>query len=289
MKTKNPKSYSSIIATHKIIRTIICVILSSISIFPFLIMVINATRLSSDIQTGISLIPGVEFFNNMDKLNAKSAGLGVSVWSAMFNSIMVAVPATLLQVYFSTVTAYGIVTYSFKLKNLAWAFIMAIMMIPAQVSIIGYMQFMMKINLYDTYWPLIVPAMAAPATVYFMKQYMTSALSLEIVEAARIDGSNEFATFNRIVMPLMKPAMATQGIFAFIGSWNNLFNPQMLITSTNKKTLPMYISSLRSEQFRSDYGVIYLGLFLTVLPIFVVYFALSKYIIAGVALGGVKE
>lgn len=289
MEKKQPKSYSSWIASQKIIRTIVCVLLCSVSVFPFYVMVINSTRTSIAIQTGISLLPSTHFFENLAALNSKTAGLGVSVWSAMINSLIIAVPATLLQVYFATFTAYGIVTYQFKLKNAAWGFIMAIMMIPAQVSIIGFMKFMMNIGLYDTYWPLIIPAMAAPSTVYFMKQYMTSALSLEIVEAARIDGSGEFATFNRIVLPLMKPAMATQAIFAFIASWNNLFNPQMLITSTKKKTLPMFISSLRSEQFRSDYGMIYLGLFLTVLPIFVVYFALSKYIIAGVALGGVKE
>jgi len=87
----------------------------------------------------------------------------------------------------------------------------------------------------------------------------------------------------------MKPAMATQAIFAFIASWNNLYVPSMMLVSSSKKTLPMFIQSLRSEQFRSDYGVIYMGLFLTVMPLLVVYFALSKYIIAGVALGGVKE
>ncbi len=289
MAKQKERSYSSWITSQKIIRTIVCVLLCIVSVFPFYIMIINSTRTSVAIQKGIAILPGTNFFNNLANLNGKSAGLGVSVWSAMLNSLIIAVPTTILQVYFSTITAYGFTTYQFKIRNAAWGFIMAIMMIPAQVSIIGFMKFMMNVHLYDTYWPLILPAMAAPSTVYFMKQYMTSALSLEIVEAARIDGSNEFATFNRIVLPLMKPAMATQAIFAFIASWNNLFNPQMLVTTTKKKTLPMFISSLRSEQFRSDYGMIYLGLFLTVLPIFVVYFALSKYIIAGVALGGVKE
>ena len=207
----------------------------------------------------------------------------------MFNSCLISIPATALQVYFSTFTAYGITVYRFKLRNFAASFIMAIMMIPAQVSIIGFMQFMMKIGLYNTYIPLIIPAVAAPSTYYFMKQYMEQALSIEIVEAARIDGSGEFKTFNNIVLPLMKPAMATQAIFAFIASWNNLFTPSMMLLDKSKNTLPMFVQTLRSEQFRSDYGMIYFGLFITVLPIFVVYFALSKYIIAGVALGGVKE
>lgn len=112
-------------------------------------------------------------------------------------------------------TAYGLTVYNFKLKNAAHTFIMAIMMIPAQVSIIGFMQFMMKVHLYDSYWPLILPAAASPATYYFMKQYMATGLSLEIIEAARIDGSGEFSTFNKIALPLMKPAMATPGDLRF--------------------------------------------------------------------------
>ena len=219
----------------------------------------------------------------------RTAGKGTTVWQAMWHSVIIAVPATILQVYFATLTAYGLTVYQFRLRNMAWSFIMAIMMIPAQVSIIGFMNLMIKINLYNTYWPLIIPAIAAPSTVYFMKQYMTSALSVEIIEAARIDGSGEFATFNKIALPLMKPAMATQAIFAFIASWNNLYTPTMMISDNRKYTLPMFITGLKSDSIRTDYGFVYVGLTLTVFPLLVVYFALSKYIIAGVALGGVKE
>lgn len=290
MEKAEVKSYSGWITSQKIIRTIICILLCIMSMFPFIIMVINATRGSADIQAaGVSLIPGGEFINNFKALLKKASGVGTPLWKTMLNSLLISVPTTVLQVYFATCTAYGLVAYKYKGKDIAWAFIMAIMMIPTQVSIIGFMKFMMAVNLYNTYIPLIIPAMAAPSTVFFMRQYMTSALSLEIVEAARIDGSGEFATFNRIVLPLMKPAIATQSIFAFIASWNNLYSPSMLLVTPTKYTLPMFIQQLRSEQFRSDYGMIYMGLFLTVLPIFIVYFALSKYIIAGVALGGVKE
>ncbi len=282
-------SYSAKIRTHKIIRTIVCILLCIISILPFYVMIVNSTLASDTIKTGVHLIPGKMFSHNFHALMKKADGIGTSIWGAMLHSALIAVPATIIQVYVSTLTAYGLTAYNFKLKKAAWAFIYAIMMIPAQVSIIGFMSLMQKIGLYDTYWPLIIPAAAAPSTVYFMKQYMSSALSLEIIEAARIDGSGEFYTFNTIVLPLMKPAMATQAIFAFIASWNNLYTPSMILISPKKKTLPMFIQSLRSEQFRSDYGVIYMGLFLTVVPLIAVYFALSKYIIAGVALGGVKE
>ena len=282
-------SYSGRIRATKIFRTIICVLLCIISIFPFYLMIINSTLDSITIKAGVHLLPGsfAQLGENFTNLMKKAEGVGTSLWGAMLHSAIISVPATILTVYCSTLTAYGLTVYNFKLKNAAHTFIMAIMMIPAQVSIIGFMQFMMKINLYDSYWPLIIPAAASPATYYFMKQYMATGLSLEIIEAARIDGSGEFSTFNKIALPLMKPA--TQAIFAFITSWNNLYTPSMMLTDTAKKTLPMFIMALRSEQFRQDYGVIYLGLFLTVLPIFIVYFTLSKYIIAGVALGGVKE
>ena len=223
--------------------------------------------------------------NNWKVLTSKSFNPA----KGFLNSLIVSCGITGITLYFSTLTAYALVMYDWKLKNAFFSFIMAIMMIPAQVSIIGFMNLMIKVNLYNTYWPLIIPAIAAPSTVYFMKQYMSSALSVEIIEAARIDGSGEFATFNKIALPLMKPAMATQAIFAFIASWNNLYTPTMMISDNRKYTLPMFITGLKSDSIRTDYGFVYVGLTLTVFPLLVVYFALSKYIIAGVALGGVKE
>jgi multiple sugar transport system permease protein len=166
---------------------------------------------------------------------------------------------------------------------------MAVMIVPNTISIIGFYRFMMKLNLLDTYIPLIIPAIAAPSTVFFMRQYMQSTFSKELVEAARIDGSGELKTFNRIALPIMKPAIATQAIFSFVGSWNNLFMPSMILTTDSKKTLPLFVQMLRSDQFKTDYGVLYIGIAVTILPIFVVYFILSKHIVAGVALGGVKE
>lgn len=287
------EGYAAKIRATKIFRTVICVLLCVVSILPFYIMIINATRGSAEIQAGIhsikDMLPGGDFVSNFKGMIKASLGKDTNVWEAMLHSAVIAVPATFLQVYFATFTAYGLTVYQFKLRNMAWSFIMAIMMIPAQVSVIGLMEFMTKIGLYNTYVPLIIPAIAAPSTVYFMKQYMQSSLSVEIIEAARIDGSGEFATFNKIALPLMKPAMATQAIFAFVASWNNLYVPNMMIIGTDKYTLPMFITGLQSDQIRMNYGFLYVGLTLTVLPLLIVYFCLSKYIIAGVALGGVKE
>ncbi|MPN55813.1 L-arabinose transport system permease protein AraQ [bioreactor metagenome] len=109
------------------------------------------------------------------------------------------------------------------------------------------------------------------------------------MNSARIDGAGEFYTFNRIILPIMKPAMATQAIFTFVTNWNNLFIPMIILTRREKYTMPIMVSLLRGDIYKTEYGSVYLGLALTVLPLFVVYFLLSKYIIAGVALGALKE
>lgn len=110
-------------------------------------------------------------------------------------------------------TAYAIHAYEFKMKKFIYPFILMIMMIPTQVTALGFVQLVSKMKLEDSFIPLIVPTIAAPVTFFYMKQYMESSLPLSLIEAARIDGSGEFRTFNSIVLPLMKPAIAVQAIF----------------------------------------------------------------------------
>ncbi len=288
-KSIDDKSYHRRMLIERTLKELVCILLCIISLLPFIILFVNATRTSEAIKAGISLLPGGNLAANWANFMDKQNGMQLTVFHAMLNSFMIAVPATILTVYFSTLTAYGIQIYDFKLKKAAWAFIMAVMIVPNTISIIGFYRFMLKLHLTDTYIPLIIPAIAAPSTIFFMRQYMQSTFSKELVEAARIDGSGEFKTFNRIALPIMKPAIATQAIFCFVASWNNLFMPNMILTTDAKKTLPLFVQMLRSDQFKTDYGVLYIGIAVTILPIFVVYFILSKYIVAGVALGGVKE
>lgn len=275
----------------KVFRYVICIFLCFLSILPFYIMIINSTLPSKQILNGIKLLPGSQFFSNFKGLLEGSAKTsGVNVLQAMLNSLIITVPATALQIYFASLTAYAVTAYNFKLKKFAWGFIYAIMMIPQQVSIVGFIKVCSITHLYGSFLAMIIPAMAAPTTVYFMKQYMETGLSVEIVEAARIDGSGEIHTFNRIVLPILKPAMATQAIFGFVGSWNNLYTPSIILaTERQKATMPMFVEALKANDKTRDWGQIYCGLFTTVLPILVMYFILSKYIVAGVALGGVKE
>ena len=280
--------YTSSLKRQRIFRTVVCVIFCILALGPFLLLIMNATRSSEAIKSGISLIPSGHLIENWKNLLAKQNGMQITLQKAALNSLAITVPGTFLAVYFSSMTAYGIYVYDFKFKKFAWAFIMAIMMVPSQISIIGFYRFMLDLKLVDTYIPLIIPAIASPAVVFFMKQYMESTLSIEMIEAARIDGSREWHTFNRIIIPIMKPAVATQAIFQFIAQWNNLFTPTIMLTTDSKKTLPMFVQLLSSNQFRTDYGVVYVGLFVTIIPLVIIYFILSKYIVAGVALGGVK-
>ncbi len=273
---------------HYLAKTLIfiaCVFLAILSLFPFVVMLVNATRSTTQIQQhAVSLIPSSYLARNLKVLLGKSFKPSVG----FVNSMIISVCTTLLATYFSTLTAYGLVVYDWKLKRAYFSFIMAIMMIPAQITMIGFYQMVYKIHMTNKLSMLILPAIASPSMVFFMRQYMLPALSLEIVQSARIDGAKEFLIFNKIALPIMKPAIATQAIFTFVSSWNNLFTPLILLTDQKKYTLPIMISLLRGDIYKTEYGAVYLGLSMTALPLIIVYLALSKYIIAGVALGSVK-
>ena len=269
----------------KIVIYVVCICLAILSILPFWIMIVNATRSTTQIQQhAISMIPSGYMMRNLSILLGKSFNPMVG----FMNSLIISACSTGIAVYFSTMTAYGLVVYDWRLRRPFFSFIMAVMMIPAQVTMIGFYQMVYRIHMTNQLSMLILPALASPAMVFFMRQYMMPALSLEIVQAARIDGAGEFFIFNNIALPIMKPAIATQAIFSFVSSWNNLFTPLVLLTNKEKYTMPIMVSLLRGDIYKTEYGSVYLGLALTVLPLIIVYLLLSKYIIAGVALGGVK-
>ena len=277
----NKKKFSP----YKVLIYVVCIFLTILSIMPFLIMIVNATRSTTQIQQhAISLIPSTYMLKNISILMGKS----FNPIKGFVNSMIISTGATACAVYFSTMTAYTLVVYNWKLRQPFFTFIMAVLMIPTQVVSIGFYQFMYKIGMTNNFLALILPSIAAPSMVFFMRQFMIPSLPLDIINSARIDGSREFNTFNRIVLPIMKPAIATQAIFTFVSTWNNLFLPLILLTNQDKYTMPIMVSLLKGDIYKTEYGAVYMGLTLTVLPLFVVYFLLSKYIIAGVALGGVK-
>lgn len=268
------------------IKYAVCIILAILCIMPFYIMIVNATRDTYSIQqSAISLIPSNALMQNYAVFGEKAFNPLVG----FKNSMIISTCSTALTVYFSTLTAYALVAYNWKLRNALFGFILGVMMIPGQVVSIGFYQFMYKLGMTNNLLALILPAIAAPGTVFFMRQYMLPSLSMDIVASARIDGAGEFRTFNTIVLPIMKPAMATQAIFAFVTSWNRLLEPMILLTRKENYTMPIMVSLLKGDIYKTEYGTVYLALTMSVIPLLAIYFMLSKYIIAGVALGGVKE
>ena len=272
-------------AVYKILIFLICIFLSILSLFPFVVMIVNSTRSTYQIQQqAVSLFPSTYFLNNLKILLGKSFNPLIG----FRNSLLISIGTTACSLYFSTLTAYAIVMYEWKLKNAFFSFIMAIMMIPSQITIIGFVQMVYKIHMTNNFLMLILPAIAAPSLVFFMRQYMKPAIPPSLIESARIDGSNEFYTFNVIALPIMKPAIATQAIFCFVTSWNDLFRPLTILTRQENYTLPIMVSLLKGDIYKTEYGCVYLGLTLTALPLIIVYLLLSKYIVAGVAMGSVK-
>ena len=193
------------------------------------------------------------------------------------NSMLVTCISTLLNMYFSALTAYAITAYEWKLRAAFEKFIIVAMMIPSTVASIGFVQMCYKFHLINNLIMLIIPALATPMTVFFIRMYLKATFSREIVESARLDGAGEFRIFNQIMLPLMKPAIATQTIFCFVASWTDEWVPRIILIDNSKdiKTLPL-VGSIQGA-----------GL-LMLLPPIILYAFLSKHIVEGIALGSVK-
>ena len=281
MKSENQKLGQTILAY------VVLIFLSFLCLFFFYILIVNATRSHADLQKGFSAIPGSYFLENLKNV-ANDGSFPMS--KGILISLIVSTCSAALCTYFSSLTAYGLYAYDFRAKKAAFTFIMAILVMPTQVTAMGFLRLITNMGMYDSLLPLIIPSIASPAVFYFMYSYLQSSLPLSLVEAARIDGSGEFRTYNQIVLPVMKPAIAVQAIFTFVSSWNNYFVPALVIQSKDKMTVPILIATLRGADYMNfDMGKIYMMITVAIVPIIIVYLLLSKYIIAGVTLGGVKE
>ncbi|MBQ7358577.1 MAG: carbohydrate ABC transporter permease [Lachnospiraceae bacterium] len=273
------------IKVRRFIAYAVFIFLTLLCLFWFYVLLINTTRSHSHLTLGFTLLPSTNLFENLKNVLTGSQ----PILRGMLNSLIVAGLSAGLGVYFSTMTAYAIHAYEFKGKKFIFTFILMVMMIPTQVTALGFLKLVLTLDMENSFVPLVVPAIAAPVTFYYLKQYMESNLPLSLVEAARIDGSGEFRTFNAIVLPLMKPAIAVQAIFAFVSSWNNYFTPALILKKNELKTLPILIAQLRSADFlKFDMGQVYASISLSIFPVIIVYLILSKHIVQGVAVGSVK-
>jgi len=286
----------------------VLIFLTFLCLFWFYVLFVNATRSHAELNRGFapffSKYGLMNFFNliltnpikyeQLGDVNVFSSDFLKACWNSdiirgLFNSTVVAASTAALSVYFSTMTAFAIHAYDFKLKKVAFMFILAIMMIPTQISALGFLRLIRMMKLMDNFLPLIIPAIAAPVTFFYLKQYMDSSLPHELLESARIDGAGELRIFNTIALPLMKPAISVQLIFAFVGSWNNYFTPNLILESTHMKTLPIMIAQLRTADYlKFDMGKVNMMIALSILPVIIVYVFLAKYIVGGMTVGAVK-
>lgn len=265
---------------------LILIFLTLLCLFPIWTLLVNMTRSNGQISTSFSLWFGTSLIDNFKAVFGDSH---LPVLSALGNSAIVAVLSSVLCVYFSALTAYAIQVYDFKFKDLIFKFILVIMMIPTTISGVGLARMLTEWGQTNMLWPLIIPSIASPVTFFYMKQYMESVLPLEMIEAARVDGANEFRIFNTMCLPIIEPALAVQLIFAFVSSWNNFFIPALIISDNGKKTLPLIISALKASDPSSfDLGKVYALIGFAIIPLVIVYLFLSRFIVAGMTEGSVK-
>jgi multiple sugar transport system permease protein len=276
------------VKTRRAIAYVVLVFITIMCLFWFYVLFINASRSNADLNKGFSAVPGGYAMKNFKNILHGSQ----PIFTGLRNSFIVAACTAILCTYFSTMTAFAIYAYEFKLKKAIFTFILAIMMIPTQVTALGFLELIRKMGLMASFIPLIVPAIASPVVVFYMKQSMDAGLPYELLESSRIDGASELLIFNRIALPLMKPAIAVQAIFSFVQSWNNYFTPALVLTGTkakNKKTLPILIAALRSADYlKFDMGQVYMFIACSILPVIVVYLFLAKDIVGGMTAGAVK-
>jgi cellobiose transport system permease protein len=261
------------------------VILLIITLIPIWMLLVNATRSTTEIQQGVGFWPSKFLVSNYKILLSK----GLDLPLGFMNSFTIAIATTAISIYFSFLTAYGIVVYEFKGKKQLYNFILILVMIPMQLSIIGFYQYMSKLGLTDNYLSLILPSIASAGGVYFAKSYLESVIIQDLIDAGRVDGASELAIFHQIMFPIAAPGAFTLGIFSFVGAWNNFFNAYILITTRDKYTLPMLVQTLRGDVYRHEYGAIYLGLAASIVPIIIIYFLFSRFIVSGISMGAVKE
>ncbi len=262
---------------------IFLILVAIICIAPFYIMIINATRSNQEINMGISLIPGKAIVENY-----KTMINGFNIWRGFLNSLIVAVPSTILSAYIGALTAYAFSKFRFIGNRLLFWIVLGTIMIPNQLGIVGYFQLSVKLHLVDSLLVLILPALANAYSVFFIRMYIDANVDSAFIEAARIDGCNEFYIFNKIIIPIIMPAIATVSILTFISTWNNYLTPLVLLFDKNKYTLPILVTLVKGR-FSQNLGAQYLAVAISVVPILIVFVLFSRYIIGGIAAGALKE
>jgi len=265
----------------KIVKWLFIGSLTLISLFPFYVMIMMSTYYSENIFKGLPLLPSDYLFENL-----------VTVFKTDFlrvyaNSLTVSVGSVLLGVLTSTLIGYSVAKFHFKLKNFLTYFIIITMMVPAQVGLIGYIIEMRHMGFGNTLMPVILTWSAWSFGAFFMVQFIRDTVPGELLECARMDGASEPRIFLGIVLPLIKPGIATLSTLVFLWSWNNYLLPLVTINNSKWYTLPVFISTLGIVH-RTDYGARMAALAMATLPVLIVFLLGSRTFIKGITAGAVK-
>ena len=256
-------------------------LVTTISVIPFYFVLTMSTRNTSEIYRGEVFTFGNHLLTNLRTI------ISGGFIKYYINSLYTSMLSAILCVLISAMAAYALTIYHFKWKRFTRTFIIASMMIPGQIGLIGYTIEMRSLGLINTHMPLILIWGASAYGVFFIIQYMKNSLSKELIESARIDGAGEFKIFLRIAFPLCKPAVGTLFMLIFLWSWNNFLMPSTVLTQSDKFTIPLGIQTLDTA-YTQDWGARGAALAISVLPILIIFAIGSKYFIKGLAAGAVK-
>lgn len=282
MRNNTQASVSSILFRRNLLRflaNLFCFLVAIVAFYPFFVMVISASHDNFNIMSKINVLPGAKLVENYQRLTRN-----INIFSGIKNSLFLSVCVTLVETYFAVMAAYAFSKFQFRFRNFLFGVVLVFMMLPGQIGIIGFYKEVQAMRLMNSYLPLIVPSIANCFAVFFYKQYMDTSLPSELIEAAIIDGCREIDIFHRLVVPIMRPAMVTQAVLTFIGTWNSYLNPLILLNDKSKFTLTLLIATVR-DATHADYGAQYLGMVISVIPTIVIYCFGSKTIMEKITVG----
>ena len=261
------------------IQYIVLTIVSIISVFPIYWMAVSATNKSVDISRG-TLLPGKEFINNFKNLISSQ-----NVSGAMINSFKYAIVLTILSLFICSLAGYGFEIYHDKGKDIVMSIILLAMMVPFAATMIPLFQMFSQAKLLNTTLGFILPTISTPFLIILFRQSARS-FPHDIIEAARIDGLNEFQIFFRMFFPTMRSTYAAAMTITFMNAWNNYLWPKVIMQSNDSITMPMLVANL-TEGYVTDYGMLMLGVLLCTIPTVIIFFLLQKSFAEGIT-GAVK-
>lgn len=269
------------LSLHRIGLYLGVIVGAAVMLFPFLWTVVTSITPEGSLSGGPTLLV------KNPTLNAYRALMdAMPMWRIIANSFGVAVVSTALQLITGSMAAYGFGRLRFRGKNVVFALYLATLMVPLQVLVVPLFIEMKMLNLQDTYMALLAPSVASAFGVFLLKQAVEG-VPVELDEAATLDGAGHLRIFTMIVLPLVRPALATVAVFAFMGSWNSFLWPLVVIRSPEFMTLPLGLSTLQG-QFTTQWDVVMAGSVVSIIPIAIVYLLAQRHIIAGVATTGIK-